>query len=118
MTYKANMTCKEFKIQYALGTIDEDSLCRIAMITKNKSILKILSNHEDFDVRSFVAENSRTSIKVLITLSKDNHPNIRHEVAMNPNTPMKVIEKLCIDENYWVSHDALIQLKSLRKHDS
>jgi hypothetical protein len=41
------MKYKEFCIQYALGTLDHETLTNIAHYTTDKKILRILRNHRD-----------------------------------------------------------------------
>jgi len=71
------MTDKEIKIQLALGTL--------SCMNKLK-----------------VADNKRTSKKVLTILSRDKYWLVRSMVAWNSNTPMGVLKKLSIDEDRYV----------------
>jgi len=70
------MTIKEFKVQLALGSLSWDD--------KRK-----------------LAENKRTSKKILTILSKDKDSNVRWWVADNPNTPKDVLKKLSKDK-HWI----------------
>ena len=98
------MKYKEFTIQYALGTIDEDTLYDMADTTKDKKILSILS--KDSSVRYKVANNPNTPIDILEVLSKDEDNDVRYWVADNLNTPIDILRVLSKDENsgvrYWV----------------
>ena len=85
------MTIKEFKIQYALGTLDRDYLYELACSkSTSKEVLKILSKDEDSNVRYGVARNPNIPIEILKILSKDITDYVRHGVAGNPNTPIKI----------------------------
>jgi hypothetical protein len=88
------MTYKEFTIQYALGTIDRDTLYRIAIYTKSKKILSILRQDEDNNVRYCVADNPNCPIDILRVLSKDKDSWVRYWVVRNPNTPIKSIKNI------------------------
>ena len=68
------MTIKEFEIQLALGTLS----C---------------------NMKYSVADNKRTSKKVLTILSTDKDWGIRWYVANNPNTPIEVLKILSKDES-------------------
>ena len=66
------MTVKEFKIQYALGSLSRDNLLEIAKNRNTpKQILAILSVYENYWIRYSVSNNPNTSKKVLKTLSKE-----------------------------------------------
>jgi len=71
------MTDKEFDFQYALGTIPLDDLFDLAKYTSSTHILKVLSKHTHFHVRSFVAGNKYTPVDVLTYLSKDRIAAVR-----------------------------------------
>ena len=87
------MTDKEFKFQYALGTISEEDLEHIAMNTTSKYILTILSKEKDWTVRSYVADNKSTPEGVLSELLIDKDYHVRGCASCNPNTPAKVLTK-------------------------
>jgi len=85
------MTIKEFKIQYALGTLDRDYLYKLALSkSTSKGVLTILSKDEESYVRYGVADNPNTPIEILMILSKDEDYNVRYNVARNPNTPIEI----------------------------
>ena len=94
------MTIKEFKYQYALGTLSKNDLIRVAKKSTSKYILTTLSNNEDRDVRKWVALNSKAPKNALIKLSKDGNYNIRRWVADNPNAPIEALITLSEDD-YW-----------------
>ena len=98
------MKYKEFTIQYALGTIDKDTLYKISSTTMSKKILSILS--KDSSVRYKVANNPNTPIDILEVLSKDEDNDVRYWVADNLNTPIDILRVLSKDEDssvrYWV----------------
>ena len=77
------MTVKEFKIQYALGS---------------------LSN----EMKKKLAEDLKTSKEILTILSKDKHWSVRYSVARNPNTLVEVHRKLSKDENWFVRNNVCI----------
>ena len=55
------MTVKEFKIQYALGSLSYNMKLKLAKNPNTpKKILIILSKDEDWYVRSYVADNPNT----------------------------------------------------------
>lgn len=73
------MTVKEFKIQYALGTLSDDIKEKLAENHRTpKTILTILSTDKDWEIRWNVAYNLFTPIKVLIKLSKDKDEVVRY----------------------------------------
>jgi len=80
------MLIKEFKIQYALGTL------RLLELVK-------------------VAKNPNTFKSILKMVSKDKNWTIRHNVASNPNTSPDVLEKLCKDKYKEVRIEAERMLK-------
>ena len=59
------MTIKEFKIQYALGTLSEDDKIKITDTAISKEVLTILSRDECWHIRVRVDINNYTFIKVL-----------------------------------------------------
>lgn len=72
------MTIKEFKIQYALGTLSWDDRRRLANDKRTlKKILTILSTDKNSSVRCRVAENLNTPIGILKILSTDKHWGVR-----------------------------------------
>lgn len=74
------MTYKEFKIQYALGTLD---LYELALYSKNKRILTILSKNPNVLIRCIVASNLSTPIKILGLLRKDENGWVRDHTCNN-----------------------------------
>lgn len=78
------MTTKEFKIQYALGTLSTDDRLKLA-------------------------DDTRTSKKILTILYKDENWFVRCRVTENPNTPIEVLEKLSIDKDRSVGASAFWQ---------
>ena len=89
------MTIKEFKIQYALGTLSYDMRYELAKDKKTpKEILTILSTDKNRHVRYWVAENPNTPKEVLKVLSTDWNMGVRWWAARNPNAPKEVVEKL------------------------
>ena len=82
------MTYKEFTIQYALGTLDttyKDTLYDIALSTKSKRILSILSKDKNIDVRYYVSRNPNTPIEILRRLNHDEDSFVRWGVSVNKN---------------------------------
>jgi len=71
------MTTKEIEVQIALGT---------------------LSIEDKVDL----ADNKRTTKKILTILSTDKSWYVRCRVACNPNTPIDVLKKLSTDEDEYV----------------
>ena len=80
------MTVKEFKVQYALGTLEYKELIRMAN-TNDTEILTILSNSQN--------------------------PWVRFHVANNKNTPIDVLRILSKDKNNWIKENAINSLKHL-----
>ena len=75
------MTIKEFKIQLALGSLSLDDKVK-------------------------VANNKRTSKKILTILSTDKHYYVRSYIAINPNTPIEVLKILSTDKDKHVKTSA------------
>ena len=68
------MTIKEIEIQLALGTLTRDMKYELANNEKtSKKILTILSTDKDWYIRSYVAENSNTPKRILTKLFEDEH---------------------------------------------
>jgi len=96
---------KEFEIQYALGTIDEDVLISKAAHSRtDKRILTLLSKDDLPEIRQWVADNSNTSPETLIELSKDKNINVRREVASNCNTPKDLLLTLHKSKDYAIRY--------------
>ena len=89
------MTIKEIEIQLALGSLTDDMKLKLANNKRtSKKILTILSTDEDWSIRWRVAINPNTPKEVLTILSTDEYWGVRWRVASNPNTPIEVVEKL------------------------
>jgi len=71
------MTIKEFKIQYALGTLSFNDKAKIAKTTRSKRILALLSEDKDWWVRLHVSMNVIAPQEILIKLSKDTMKSIQ-----------------------------------------
>jgi len=66
------MTVREFKVQYALGTLSQDKIMRLAKnISTARGILTILSRSEDQRIRCCVAKNINLRFKDLMRLRED-----------------------------------------------
>jgi len=112
------MTTKEFKIQYALGSLSVDDLLTLAYsFNTSKCILTQLSEDKRWNIRSWVAENRNTPIKVLEELAKDEETHVLYWLVENPNTPIKVLEKLSKDENLAVKRHAAVYLNNRRVNE-
>jgi len=102
------MTIKEFEIQLALGSLSIDDKMKLADNKRtSKKILTILSTDKYWTIRSRVADNKRTSKKILTILSKDEHWAVRYGVANNHNTPIEVLKILSTDKDSEVRYWAL-----------
>lgn len=75
------MTAKEFKVQYALGSLSIDDKLKLA-------------------------DDKRTSKKILTILYKDENWFVRCRVVENPNTPIEVLEELSADKDKYVRTSA------------
>ena len=81
------MTIKEFKVQYALGSLSIDDKLDLAYNKRtSKKILTILSTNKDWHVKCWVASNPNTPIEILKILSKDEDLSVKWWVASNPNS--------------------------------
>ena len=70
------MTLKEFKIQYALGSLSYDNLLKLAIKSNTfKGILNILSENEHGRIRYCVADNITTPMDTLLKMSKAENEN-------------------------------------------
>ena len=83
------MTVKEFKIQYALGSLP-------------------------FQMKLNLAKNLNTPKKILSILSKNKYWYIRFWVAMNLNTPKEILTILLRDKDQTVSSRADIRLNGTK----
>lgn len=106
----AKIKVKEFLIQYALGTLDDNIIHTAAFNVKSKRILTSLSRDKDSYVRECVADNKNTPKEVLERLSKDKNKDVRYNVADNPNTSIEVLNRLSKDKNWVVKSFARIKL--------
>ena len=78
------MTIKEFEIQLALGTLTYHMKIELANNKRtSKKILTILSTDKHWNVRYCVAINKRTSKEVLTILSKDKNWYVRYLAGKN-----------------------------------
>ena len=110
------MTVKEFKIQLALGSLSDDMKLKLAENKRtSKRILTILSTDEDWGIRWDVADNTNTPIEVLTILSKDKQWNVRYRVVNNPNTPVGILTKLSKDKDKDVRRGVAENLKERNK---
>jgi len=101
------MTIKEFKMQYALGSLSRYMLLGIANCPSTSGeILTILSRNKDYWVRHHVAANQNTPARALTKLSNAHEEGIRVWVASNRHTTKKVLEKLVNDKNEVVRKNA------------
>jgi len=79
------MTVKEFKMQYALGALSNNSLQEIAKDPNtSKGILTILSSDEDHIIKSWIASNPNTPIKILTKLYEHGNNGLRWWISKNP----------------------------------
>lgn len=112
------MTIKEFKTQYALGTLSDTAKKNLAYNPNtSKGILTILSIDENWLVRHRVSYNLNTPLDVLKILSTDEFWLIRSIIASNPNTPKEILEILSKDEDIEVKHYAIVKLYQRKSND-
>lgn len=71
------LTVEEFKFQYALGTLSNDTLEDIALSCSDDEVLRMLSKDENSLIRYYVASNPNTSLQILKELSEDKDWNIK-----------------------------------------
>ena len=74
------MTTKEFKMQYALGSMSQAMRREMAENSTSKEILEILSKDKSAGVRYWVVLNSNVTKDILKNLSKDKEYHVREEV--------------------------------------
>lgn len=87
------MSVKEFKIQYALGSLTDDMKVTIAHDPRTPTtVLIILSNDHYVGVRTNVAGNINTPMDILKKLSKDGDPWVLRSIIRNPSTPKRLKE--------------------------
>ncbi len=104
------MTIKEFEIQLALGSLSWDNKIDLADNKRtSKKILTILSTDNDWFVRSYISDNPNTPIDVLEKLSKDDNINVRYYVAENPSTPIEILKKLSKDEDSYIVRECAVR---------
>ena len=110
------MTIKEFKIQYALGSLSIDNKINLAgNESTSKEILSILSIDKNSYIRGWIAENPNTPINILKKLSKDEDWCVKYWVTCNHNAPKGILEKLSTDENKNVRDRVNKYVQKLRK---
>ena len=89
------MTTKEVEIQLALGSLTDDMKYKLADNKRtSKKILTKLSKDKSSRVRCRVANNLNTPKKILAILSTDENWYVRYRITNNPNTPKEVFTKL------------------------
>lgn len=74
------------------------------------SVVRILSQSEDSDVRSFIAAKRKTPADVLVTLAKDEDEGVRRRIVYNPKTPEAALLILKEDGNREIRDKALERL--------
>lgn len=78
------LTTKEIEIQYALGSLSHDELLKLADNKRtSRKVLTMLSNSQNWAIKSRVAGNPNTPIEILIKLSKDKDWIIRSNAFYN-----------------------------------
>ena len=138
------MTDKEIEIQYALGSLPIKVLRKLPYNKKTSPrILDVLSNDEDLNIISNIAENPNTPehtlfkifqmckeyigqsfeynlalnpslpVKLLVKLSKSRHTAVRCNVAGNPNTPKDILVKLANNSDKGVRYNAAKNLRNM-----
>jgi len=105
------MTVKEFRIQYALGSLSTDNLKELAKNKRTaKKILTILSTNEDLFVVCGVAANPNTPARAIkntyITSKLWSHKKgglIRYGIATNLSTPVNLLKQLInmYSKDFW-----------------
>lgn len=101
------MTIKEFKIQYALGSLSRNDLIEIAKCPSTSGeILIMLSRCKEYWVIRSVSINPNTPASALAKLSNDAGWVIRTQVARNRHTSIKILKKLLHDEESNVRNSA------------
>jgi len=109
------MTTKEIRVQLALGTLSYMNKLKLANNKRTtKRILFILSTDENEYVRYWTAFNSNTSVDALKILSKDKDWSIRCNIAYNPNTPIDILKKLSKDKDSSVRDIAVVKIMKLK----
>ena len=107
------MTIKEFKVQYALGTLSYgDKMGMAGTPSTSKGILTILSREKNHWIRVKVAYNVSTPIKILTKLSKDESSSVRCWIARNRHTTIEVLTELSEDEDMGTRDSATFRLRN------
>jgi hypothetical protein len=75
--------------------------------TVPQSILRILADDPDHDVRFFVAMKRKTDPEILRKLAQDTYESIREQIALNPKTPHSVLKLLVNDQVERIAETAL-----------
>ena len=88
-----NLTIKEFKIQYALGSLSAST-------------------------RGDLVRSLDTQAEILETLLVDVRWGVRYLLAKNPNAPIRVLKILRTDNDRMVRYNALQTLESLKEWDN
>lgn len=102
------MTIKEFKVQYALGTLTWQMKTELARDSTSTGILTTLSKDANWLVRAYIAENPNTPTAVLTwLLSKDEDEWVRCRAVNNPNTSLEVFTIMKEDRDPVVKYYAI-----------
>ena len=77
------------------------------------SILNILSNDNDSNIRFSIALKRKLSHELFEKLSMDNDESVRQCIASNKKTPIDILEKLALDVEDMVKEVAIERLDEL-----
>ncbi len=86
-------------------------------VTQNKtlpdSILRVLSNDENEQVRWWIAQKRRLPADVRETLASDSSESVRERIVYNAKTPIAILEKLTEDKVPRIAEHARERLRAL-----
>jgi len=104
---KKEMTLKEFEYQYALGSMSNGALRKLAEETTSKEILTILSTNKDWNIKMRVSRNKHTPKEISEELLSHEEIVIRilcipdpedikgnKNVGINPPLPQELINRI------------------------
>lgn len=75
------------------------------------TILELLSQSDNVEVRWDIAMKKRINRPIFERLSNDTSPSVRHRIACNSKTPQELLVKLSLDEDEMVSEAAKKRMK-------
>lgn len=79
------------------------------------SVLELLANDDDGEVRYFLAMKNKLSRKLFEILAKDNDETVRQRLVYNKNIPLDILQQLANDEDEFIKQSAIEKLGDIEQ---